>query len=88
MLYFAMLAAGLFVGFTVSTAVRESAYGYYLRHYTASGLGRRMTAHVARGVAFVFAALFYLCIGIAFCVLIAAAFMFIGYAHELFAGRS
>ncbi len=83
MLTFAMLAAGLFMGFTVSTAVRESAYGYYLRYYAAAGLGRRMTAYVARGVAFVFGVLFYLCIGVGVCVLIALAFMFVGYAYEL-----
>ncbi|MCC6915239.1 MAG: hypothetical protein IT566_16190 [Rhodospirillaceae bacterium] len=86
MLYFAMLAAGLFIGFTVSTAVRESAYGYYLRYSTAAGLGRRVTAYGARGIAFIFAAIFYLCIGVGVCVLIALAFMFMGYAYDLLAG--
>ncbi len=86
MLDFAVLAAGLFIGFTVSTAGRESAYGYYLRYYTSAGLGRRMTAYVARGIAFIFAAIFYLCIGVGVCVLIAVAFMFMGYAYGLLAG--
>jgi hypothetical protein len=84
MLYFAMLAAGLFIGFTLSTAVRESAYGYYLRHYTASNFGRRLTAYVARAVALIFAVLFYLCIVVGLCVLLALVFMFIGYAYDLF----
>jgi hypothetical protein len=84
MLIFAMLAAGLFIGFTVTTAVRESAYAYYLRHYTAPGRARRIAAQIARVVAFLFAGLFYLCIAVAFCVLIALAFSFLGYAYELF----
>lgn len=86
MLYFAMLAAGLFIGFTVSAAVRENAYGYYLRHYAAPALPRRIAAQFARVVAFIFAAIFYLCIAVAFCVLVALAFTFIGYAYDLFMG--
>ncbi len=83
MLYFAMLAAGLFVGFTVSTAVREGAYGYYLRHYQSSRRTRRITAQLARGLAFLCAAFFYLCIAVAFCVLIAVALTFVDYAYGL-----
>jgi hypothetical protein len=86
MLYFAMLAAGLFIGFTVSAGVRESAYGYYLRHYTAGTLVRRIAAQLARVIAFVFAAVFYLCIAVAFCVLVVLTFTFIGYAYDLFMG--
>lgn len=83
MLYFAMLAAGLFVGFSLSTAVRESAYGYYLRHYTAPNLGRRIAAQTARVISVLFAGLFYLCIAVAFCVLVAVALSFVGYAYDL-----
>lgn len=77
-----MVAAGLFVGFTLSTAVCESAYGFYLRHYDAASRGRRIAAQIARLVSWLFAGLFYLCIAVAFCILVAAAFTFMGYGYD------
>lgn len=84
MLTFAMLAAGLFIGFTVSTAVRENCYGYYLRYYTDPRGLRRAMAQVARAISVLAAGVFYLCIAVGVCVLIALALMSVGAGYELF----
>lgn len=80
----ALIAVALFLGLTLSTAVRESMYGYYLQYYTDPRLPRRLTAYAARAVAALFNTLFYVCLVIAICAFIYAGVLVVAYGLELF----
>lgn len=80
----ALIAVVLFLGLTLSTAVRESMYGYYLQYYTDPRLARRLTAHTARVVAALFNMLFYICLVVAICAFIYAGVLVVAYGLELF----
>lgn len=79
----AMLGVVLFLALSLSSAIRESLYGYYLRHFDAAGRGRRMAAQSARAVSWIFNAIFYLCIAAGICGLIYATFLFGVYVIEM-----
>ena len=79
----AMLGVVLFLGLSVSSAVRESLYGAYLRHYDAPSLGRRIVAQCARAASWLFNALFYFCIALGICGLIYATVLFGAYVIEM-----
>lgn len=80
----AMLGVVLFLGLSVSSAIGESLYGYYLRHFDAAGRGRRIAAQTARAVSWIFSAVFYICIAAGVCGLIYAAILFGAYVIEMF----
>ncbi len=80
----ALLAVALFLGLTLSTAVREAMYGYYLRNYTNPRIAARLAAYAARTVAGVFALVFYVCLVIAICGFIYAGVLVVAYGMELF----
>ena len=80
----AMLGVVLVLGLSVSSAVRDTLYGTYLRHYDAPTRGRRILAQSARTVSWFFSALFYLCIALGICGLIYATILFGAYIVEMF----
>lgn len=80
----ALLAVALFLGLTLSTAIRESMYGTYLQYYTDSRLTRRLIAYAARGVAALFNMIFYVCMVVAICAFIYAGVLVVAYGLEFF----
>jgi len=80
----AMLAVALFLGVALTSSARDWANQVYFRNFRKAGRAAAISAGLARGAAFMFAALFYLCIAAGLLGLIYATVLFGAYTYEAF----
>lgn len=82
----AMLAVLLFLGVALASSARDEANKVYFRNFEKPGTLARIAAGAARVAAFLFAGLFYLCVGVGVLGLIYATVLFGAYSYEMFIG--